>query len=220
MKNPIVHSAAGVTLFAGGQIKPRQIRRALALAPVVVAADKGAFKARKHGLMPEAIFGDFDQKSARLTDHFPPEILHRIDEQDTTDFEKALYSLDAPFVIALGVTGSRLDHSLAAMHVLTQYPGRVAIILSGRDLCFLAPRHLSLDLPVGTRLSLFPMGAVRGQSQGLHWPIDDVPFEPGGAIGTSNRTNAPQVHLTFNQDRMLVILKDRHLKAVLAALVP
>jgi len=219
MIQPIVHTATGMTLFGGGKIRKQQIRRAVKLAPFVLAADKGALAALAHGIMPDAVVGDMDGKAGGMRGQIPAGRIHRIEEQDSTDFEKCLYSLSAPFVLALGVTGSRLDHSLAAMNALGRHPDLPVVILSGKDLCFLSPAELALDLPVGTRLSLFPLATVRGRSSGLRWPIDGLEFSPLHRIGTSNRTSHETVRLAFDARSMLVIVPVRHLETVIARLV-
>ena len=79
------------------------------------------------------------------------------------------------------------------------------MLLGAEDVVFLAPPEISLELPEQTRVSLFPMGAVQGTSDGLFWPIDGLRFEPGQTIGTSNLAKGP-VHLRVSAAQMLVIL--------------
>ncbi|NOX41147.1 MAG: thiamine pyrophosphokinase, partial [Alphaproteobacteria bacterium] len=146
MREKIVHSATGITIIGAGRSSVRQIARAVALAPCVVAADGGGRTALAAGLMPEAIIGDMDSLSRGDWGKFPPERLHKIAEQDSTDFEKCLYSIDAPFVLALGVTGSRLDHSLAAMNILTRQTEQPVLILTAHEVIFLCPPKLCLNL--------------------------------------------------------------------------
>ena len=71
-----------------------------------------------------------------------------------------------------------------------------------------------LDLPRGTRLSLFPMGPVQGDSEGLRWPLAGLDFAPDGMIGTSNEVSGP-VRLRMQAPKMLVILPVRYLQAAL-----
>ena len=47
-----------------------------------------------------------------------------------------------------------------------------------------------------------------------------VALTPGGQIGTSNKTDAPQVQITPNSDGLLVLLPKEHLDVVIQALVP
>ena len=212
----IVHIAQGVTILGGGTVLRPALEIARAHAPFVVAADGGAATALRLGVRPEVVIGDMDSldDASRRT---LKARLYPIAEQDSTDFEKCLSRIDAPFLIALGMTGSRADHSMAALNVLARHPGRRLFLISGEDAIFLAPQELELALPVGTRLSLFPLAPVTGKSEGLHWPIAGLSFSPLGRIGTSNRTSAPRVRLQFDAPHMLVILPWREIGAVLAA---
>jgi thiamine pyrophosphokinase len=79
---------------------------------------------------------------------------------------------------------------------------------------FLAPLQMELHLPVGSRLSLFPMGRVEGESEGLRWPLQGISFAPDGMIGTSNEVSGP-VRLRFSARRMLVILPRTAMAAAL-----
>ncbi len=205
MNVAIVQSTEGVTLAGGGGFSVKLLEFARLRAPRLVAADGGADRLLRLGVEPEAVIGDFDSISAtaqaRLAGRLFP-----IREQATTDFDKALRSIVAPFVLGIGFAGARLDHGLAVLNGLVSHPGKRCLILGGRDVTFLAPRDLTLRLPVGSRLSLFPMGAVEGQSEGLKWPLQGVKFSPAGMIGTSNEVAAPVVRMQFNADLMLVIL--------------
>lgn len=220
MNASIVQSRDGVTLVGGGAVEAAQLARALALAPVLVAADGGADRALALGRMPEAVIGDLDSLSPAGLARLPPERVHRIAEQETTDFDKCLRSIAAPFVLGLGLAGPRLDHMLAAFNTLGRHPDRRCLMLGARDVCFLSPPRLELDLPPGTRLSLFPLAPVTGESIGLRWPLAGLAFAPDGRIGTSNETAARQVRLAFSRPAMLVMLPRRHLRAALRALLP
>lgn len=216
MNGIIVQSTAGVTLAGGGGFSLKLLETALGMAPRLVAADGGADRLLRLGAEPEAVIGDFDSITAaarqRLQDRLYP-----IPEQTTTDFDKALRSISAPFVLGIGFSGARLDHGLAVLNGLVAHPGQRCFILGARDVVFLAPRKMALELRRGTRLSLFPMGPVQGESEGLRWPLQGMDFAPWGKIGTSNEVSGP-VRLRFDRDAMLVILPLTALAAALAGL--
>ena len=218
MNHPLVESREPVTLIGGGTLDSVQMDRALGVAPRLVAADGGAARALALGHMPEAVIGDFDSLDAASRARLDPAGLHHIPEQDTTDFDKALRSIRAPFVLALGFVGSRLDHTLGAFNTLARHPDRRCLLLGGDDICFLAPRALDLALPVGTRVSLFPVGPVSGRSTGLLWPIDGIDFAPDSITGTSNEVTSGAVSLRFGARAMLVILPQEALEPALAGL--
>lgn len=214
----IVHSKTGITLIGGGETDAETVRSALGFAPDVVAADGGADVALSFGLRPSAVIGDFDSISEAARATLPADRLFPIAEQDSTDFDKCLRSIAAPFILALGFTGARLDHTLAAFNTLARHPHRRVIVLGGPDLCFLAPPALSLDLTVGARFSLFPMAGVSGTSRGLRWEIGGLDFAPDGISGTSNEVAVPRVDLSFERPGMLVILPCEALQVVIEAL--
>jgi thiamine pyrophosphokinase len=218
MKPPIVQSERGITLAGGGPFTRRDLHLCLARAPVPVAADGGADRMLRLGVMPEAVIGDFDSLSESARERIPVERQHVVAEQMTTDFDKALRSVAAPLVLALGFAGARLDHGLAAMTTLVAYDARSCILIGPKDLVFAAPPRLQLELGPGEPLSLFPMARVTGRSTGLQWPIEGIGFAPDGMIGTSNRVVARQVVLEFDGPGMLVILPRRRLDAAIRAL--
>lgn len=193
-----------VTLIGGAPLDRGDLELALGLAPTIAAADSGADAALEHGLMPQAVWGDFDSISPAARAAIAPAKLHHVTEQDSTDFEKCLSRIDAPLVLAVGFSGARQDHFLAALGTLARRIGPPCILIAGKDVITLAPPEIALDLPHGTRLSLFPMGPARGTSQGLKWPIRGLDFAPAGRLGTSNQTTGP-VRLNI-QGPMLLIL--------------
>lgn len=215
----LLRSGRGVTLAGGGALEPEVLAQARAVAPVLAAADGGARHLLAAGLVPDLVAGDLDSLDPATAAALPPGVLHRIAEQDTTDFDKALRSIAAPFVVAVGFAGPRLDHLLASFNVLARHPRRACLLLGARDVAFLAPRSLTLRLDPGDRLSLFPLGPVRGASEGLRWPIEGLRLAPAGRVGTSNEVAAPEVRLTFSARRMLVILPAARLGAAISALV-
>lgn len=218
MESPIVQSSDGVTLVGGGPVSGRDLTRARARAPVVVAADGGANRLLRARVQPQAVIGDLDSISPEARAAVPADRLHHLAEQATTDFDKALRSIAAPFVLALGFAGARIDHGLAVMNTLVRHPGRACIVLGPRDLAFAAPPELALRLRPGDPLSLFPLAQLRGESQGLEWPIAGLGFSPDGFIGTSNRVSAAQVRLAFDGPGMIVILPRNRLDAAITAL--
>ena len=210
-------SETPVTLLGAGPVSYGDIEEILEIAPNLVAADGGAAAALTVGKAPDLVIGDFDSLPQFVSDTLPKERLLYVPEQDTTDFEKCLARISAPLILALGFTGRRADHELAVYNALVRVPAAPCIVLGAHDLTFLAPVRLRLDLTHGQRISLFPMGAVRGRSTGLRWPIDGLDFAPDGRVGTSNIAEG-QVTLEFDTGKMLVIMPRAGLEAAMAAL--
>ena len=205
-KEVIVRAPEGATVLGGGEASAESMERALARAPVLVAADGGAARALDLGKMPRAVIGDMDSLPDSVSGSIPADRLHRIEEQDSTDFAKCVRSIDSPIIVGVGVLNPRLDHGLAALNVLARNPGRRLVLLTESDLCFLCPPKLDIELPVGSRVSLFPMRQVTGTSVGLRWQLDGLLFSPDGSTGTSNEVSRSQVAVCFREPGMLMIL--------------
>ena len=211
----IVQSSLPVTLVGAGTFRKDALAAALRLAPLLVAADGGANKAVRAGRIPDRVIGDLDSVTAAARAAIPSGRFLRVAEQETTDFEKCLVRIEAPFILGRGFAGPRADHMLAAWNALVRHPSRRCLVLTAKDVAFAAPRRLALDLAPGTRVSLFPMAPVTGEARGLRWPIGGLEFRPDGRIGTSNLAEGP-VEMRFTAPGMLVILPRAALAAALA----
>lgn len=217
MIDPLVRTLSPVTLVGGGQASAEDLHMALTLAPTCVAADGGAVLARAAGVTPAAVIGDFDSFPSELAEAFPADRLHRITEQHSTDFEKALTRIDAPLVIGVGLLGGRIDHQLGALHVLMAYPDRPVVLLAPDELVFLAPSRIDLPTEEGDVISLFPLAPVTAQGRGLRWPLEGLRFAPGLQSGTSNQATG-QISVEPSAPAMVMIVPRRLLRPVAAAL--
>lgn len=212
-----IRSAHGITLLGAGELAPGALAAALGRAPLLVAADGGGDAALAAGLMPERVIGDLDSLSAAGRARLAGRIWH-VPDQDDTDFDKALDRIAAPFVLALGFTGGRLDHTLAALSALGRRPERRAVLWGAEDLAFLVPPRLELDLPAGSRLSLWPLAPLGVASRGLVWPTAGLRLDPLGRIGTSNAVAEGPVRLEPAGPALIGLVPVAAIDALLAGL--
>lgn len=215
----VLYRAAGpVTLVGGGPVAPEWLALALALAPEAVAADSGGDVRLPGGATFRAVIGDMDSLAdpARLAAAGVP--LHTLAEQESTDLEKCLYSVEAPFYLGVGFLDGRLDHTLAALTALTRRPPGRVLLVGAEDVAFLCPPRWEIGLAAGTRVSLWPLGPVAGRSEGLRWPIDGLAFRPDARTGTSNEATGAPIRLHVDAPRMIVILPAEHLGTAVASL--
>lgn len=187
MKNTKICSDQPVTLVGGGALGAGDLDQALSHAPLLVAADGGALYALEAGIVPNLVVGDFDSLTEEARSKIPEERLLHVSEQDSTDFDKALRSIRAPLILAVGFLGDRVDHQLAVFNSLVRNTDRACVLIGEQELVFHLPSSFSLNLVAGDAVSLFPMRAISGRSVGLTWPIDGLKFQPDGRVGTSNR---------------------------------
>ena len=208
-----------VTIIGGGELSFSALDNCLSHAPTLIAADGGANHLNVDENKIDFIVGDLDSLKNRSFWEKQGTKLLRLAEQDTTDFEKCLYSVDASVYFCIGFTGRRADHFLAACSALVKYSSKKVILVGGHDLIVHVPKNLTIELPLDTRLSLFPMQRLIGiHSYGLKWSIDGIEFEPSKVISTSNSTVRKNVKITLSDDGMLLILPRSCMENVIDAL--
>jgi thiamine pyrophosphokinase len=218
MSKAIVHSFGPITLLGGGHATAQDLAEALTVAPKLVAVDGGLVTAQAAGLQPDAVIGDMDSAPPEALARVPEAHQHRISEQYSTDFDKALRHVDAPVVVGAGFCGGRVDHQLAAFHTLLIHADRPCILLGDSEVILLAPPALTLEMEQGDVVSLYPLLPVTGRSTGLEWPIDGLAFDPSRLIGTSNRSLG-RVELRMDAAGMLLIVQRRYLTPLVAHFV-
>ena len=217
MTEVIVQETAPVTLIGGGDVTRSDLAEALAHAPGLVAIDSGADQALALGHRPRAVIGDFDSVSDATRAALSESILHLVEEQETTDFDKALRSVNAPLVLAVGVLGARLDHQLAALNVLVQPHAASCILIGAHELVVHLTTPLEVALNAGDVVSLFPLGPVTGRSRGLEWPIEGLNLSPMSRIGTSNRATGP-IRIEVDGPGLLAMLPRHCLSGLIQAM--
>lgn len=210
-----------VTLVGGGALTPCMIVEAMAIAPALVAADGAADRLSKLGYSPSAVVGDMDSIQDPDSWERGETAFIRIGEQETTDFEKCLYATSAPFYIATGFTGRRVDHTLAVFHAMLAHPESRVILLGELEVIALLPARqtLTLELAQDAIVSIFPLSPVKGlRSSGLLWPVEGLEMVPGKQIGTSNKATQPDVSVAVDNDGALVFLERRFLRPLIKGL--
>ncbi|MBY8977415.1 thiamine diphosphokinase [Rhodobacteraceae bacterium NNCM2] len=208
-----------VTLVGGGALDAAMLEAARRIAPRLVAADGAANRLTEMRLVPEVVIGDMD--SIRQPHGLPPETrLIELAEQETTDFEKCLYATEAPFYLAAGFTGRRVDHMMAVLHAMLRNPHKPVILIGENEVSALVPaeREIRLRAVPGSRVSFVPLLPVTGTlSRGLEWPINGLSMEMGRQIGTSNKAIAEHVAFGFDGPGALVMLDRSMLPGLVAA---
>ncbi len=193
---PILAFETPLAIVGGGAVDQAMLveldRRGVAL----VGADGGGDTIGAAGLVPKAIIGDLDSLVDRGAWERRTRVIH-IPEQITTDFQKALYSTAAPVTLALGMTGKRLDHTLAALSAVLQYaPRRRLLLVDEVDVALAVVGPIRFETGLRERVSIHPLLPIRFErSEGLFYPMDGLTLEPGGLIGTSNESVGGRVEI-------------------------
>jgi thiamine pyrophosphokinase len=212
-----------LVVVGGGALDPHLLHRLAAEGAHLVGADGGGDIIRAAGLVPEAIIGDFDSLADRSAWDARTRLIP-IAEQETTDFEKVLYSTTAPVTVGLGMTGKRFDHTLAALDAMARYAAARRIILVDEDdvaLGLAGPFDFTVE--PGARVSVHPLTPTRfARSAGLKYPLDNLLLAPGVRTGTSNEASEAAFSITpeaGDAGVYLLILERRWLETLIDRLL-
>jgi thiamine pyrophosphokinase len=215
---PIVSSSSVVALVGGASLGNTELATISPLVSAFVGVDGGADHLLRANLAPAAVIGDLDSVSPKARAAFADVLCH-ISEQSTTDFEKTLVRVASPVVVALGFTGGRMDHTLSVLNVMARYPDRAVVLTNDDDVCFLAQiGTTNLGFPMGTRVSVMPLGQAVVSLQGVRWPFAKTTMTPDGFTSPSNETTTNDVILETDGP-VLITLPRAHLETALKAAV-
>lgn len=201
-----------LAIVGGGTVDLAVLREISERGVALVGADGGADTIGAAGLLPDAIIGDLDSLHDRAGWESRTRVIH-IPEQITTDFQKALYSTGAPVTLALGMTGKRLDHTLAALSAVLQYaPMRKLLLVDEVDVALAVTGCIAFDAAAKERVSIHPLVPIQfRRSEGLYYPMDGLALAPGALIGTSNEGTGGRVVVEPEDDTpwLLILGKER-----------
>ncbi|MCB1756141.1 MAG: thiamine diphosphokinase [Gammaproteobacteria bacterium] len=182
----------------------------------IVCVDGGLRHADALERTPRVVIGDMDSiEQARLREIADRvEVLRYPAEKDETDLEIALHWVaSAGFDRALiaGISGGRLDHTLANIHLLARHEWRF-------ELCFWEQgqyawlinggQSVQLDTHSGFTLSLLPLSeTVTGIStRGMQYPLSNARLAFGSTRGISNVVLQSPAAVSVQSGKLLVIV--------------
>lgn len=199
-----------LAIVGGGTTDSALLHELSARGVALVGADGGGDTIGAAGLLPEAILGDLDSLQARAQWEQRTRVIH-IPEQITTDFQKALYSTQAPVTLALGMTGKRLDHTLAALGALHEVAhSRKVILVDETDVALAVSGPFAFHANARERISVHPLvSIVFERTEGLFYPMDDLLLDPAGRLGTSNEGTGGRVEIVPRDDTPWLLILGR-----------
>lgn len=196
-------------IIANGALPPLQIvRKLVKSADTVVCADGGANAARKLNITPDVIVGDMDSISLATKKFFRGVPLLFIEDQNSTDLEKALeVCIQRGFttVNVVGATGERVDHTTGSLGCFKKF-GR------GVELTFFDPigeislirQKTRFRCKKGEKLSLIPLDRCEGVStKNLKYMLSKEILELGIREGISNEATSSDVSIRVNRGTLL-----------------
>jgi len=175
----------------------------------VICADSGYNHAVKMGVRPYVVVGDFDSAWEI------PEDVYKIQyptKKDFTDTEIAIdYARERGYkdFLLLGATGTRLDHTLTNIALLTGFVrrGETAVIIDEHNKIMLTDSRVNISGTPGDIVSLVPLSDCYGVcTLGLEYPLDEAILRVGKGLGVSNVMVGESASISLAEGLLYIIL--------------
>ncbi len=182
----------------------------------IICTDGGMSIAKKYGIAPNLLLGDFDSFKGELpTD---TEVLHFSPEKDHTDLELAVMealSRGAYEIEIAGGIGGRLDHTVANIQILMNYSKRCPITMrDGRNHCTVLHGPcdtFEIEPEDNSYLSIFSLtDCCTGVCiSGVRYPLSDHTVTSIYPLGVSNEFRDDKATLSLEDGSMLIVISKK-----------
>jgi len=155
----------------------------------IICADGGYDHAKKMGITPNILIGDFDSIT-EIPDDIP--CMRHPSEKNLTDTELAIeYARNKGFknFLLLASTGSRMDHTLTNILLLKTFVEQkeTAVIINENNKIMMIDSQIIITEPPDTIISLIPITNCTGvTTTNLKYPLTDATMHVGKGVGISN----------------------------------
>ncbi len=195
-------------IIGGGEIAdPQFLKDNITDGDFVICCDAGYLHAKRSGITPHLIVGDFD--SADVPDTSVETIVLPCEKDDTDSFFAAKEGLKRGFTqfLLIGVTGGRLDHTFAAISIIEflqnadacgQIIDKTTRIRVCRD---------TITVNAGCRyFSVFANGFAKGVCiSGAKYNLDNAEIYSRYQYGVSNEVVSDFATVTVGQGTLIVM---------------
>lgn len=173
----------------------------------IICADSGYDRAERFAITPDIVIGDMDSVESEIIRE--NKIVYPT-RKDFTDSELAvLYALEHGYddILLFGMTGTRMDHTLANISLLKRLKSVKAVIIDGNNEIYYTDSHIELACTVGDTISIIPFeGDASGiTTEGLDYPLENGTVKSGTTLGVSNVAVKNRCGITIKSGSAFVI---------------
>ena len=187
----------------------------------ILCADGGYSHARKAGIVPHAVIGDFDSTDYKTIEDdlarsslSECRVIRVAAEKDDTDTLICLkYGIDQGYeeFFILGGLGGRLDHTVANLQTMCYAveQGKTIWFLDGKNRATLRePGRLTIEAIKDYKISLFAFGETcEGVSiSGVKYPLRNHLLKNDFPLGVSNEFLEKNAEISHTEGKLLIIL--------------
>lgn len=179
----------------------------------IIAADSGLVYIEEAGYCPNLIVGDFDSLGYRPK--YKNLICHPAEKDDTDLALAAAAALDKGYdtLYLFGVSGGRLDHTLANLQLITNLAQKgIEVYCFCPDCTITAITRSTLCFTEDYNgiISVFAAGdkAEEVTLQGLKYPLEDAELKGNRALGVSNEFMGVPASISVGEGVLWIVWQD------------
>lgn len=185
-----------ILIFSGGNLGEWALKE-IRDNDYLIGVDSGAWFLVQNNLKPHFAIGDFDSVTEEEYRQIRRECgeIYSCDpvDKDYTDTEMAFnwaMVRNPKEIVLLGAAGSRLDHTLANLHLLYKglKKGILSRVLDEKNEIIITDKNISISKNSFRYISLLPFSfEVTGVTlEGFKYPLNNAAIKVGESIGISN----------------------------------
>lgn len=183
----------------------------------IIAVDKGLESLYLLKVLPNHIVGDFDSVNKNIINFYLDKNIqiHKYNpEKDYTDTDIAIklaINLNSNNITILGATGTRIDHTLANIHILCsclESQINCELIDSNNKIYLInSNKKIENKHSYGKYISLIPLtSTVNGVTlKGFKYPLQDYTLKIGESLGISNEIANDVATIELKEGILIVI---------------
>ncbi len=186
---------------------------------IIIAVDKGLETIDYLKLEPQYILGDFDSVNTKILEKYKTQnikIIKLNPEKDLTDTHSAIdlaLEIKSTEITILGAIGTRLDHTMANIHILKQALDKniKAKIVNEKNEIELIDKEIIIKKDDNYKyVSIIPLTTnVTGITiEGMKYIINDYTLSIGDSLGVSNEQIDKEAKISIKTG-ILVVIKSK-----------
>ena len=207
-------------IVSGGNVEDNILDRFKNEFDYIIASDKGLEALDKYNIIPNYIIGDFDSIDKNILDKYINNkniVIKELNpEKDYTDTHMAVklaIELKSTEIIIVGAIGTRLDHTIANIHILKEALDNniKCKLIDNRNEIQLINKKTILELDENYKyISIIPLTTkVSGITlKGFKYLLENTTLEIGHSIGVSNEQLEHYAEIDLKEG-ILVLIKSK-----------
>jgi thiamine pyrophosphokinase len=197
-------------IIGSGEIKNYEyIKSKINSGDFIICADGGYNHARKMGIEPDVLIGDFDSASGFES------VKNRIEypvRKDFTDGELAvMYAVEHGYEdgLLLAMTGDRFDHTMADVLLLTRF--KHGAVVDDNNEIYLLRDEIRISGKKGQTVSIIPLckDAEGITTSGLEYPLTNETLYFASSRGVSNVMLDEECSISIKKGTALIVKVER-----------